>query len=59
MAMRQHVYKTRIQVDFMAHVARVVDNFLAGARVTLPALLAAADAEASAAPRPAARRKVR
>lgn len=59
MAMRQHVYKTRIQVDFMAHVARVVDNFLAGACITLPALLAAADTEAAAPPRPAARRKAR
>ena len=59
MAVRQHVYKTRIQVDFMAHVARVVDNFLAGARVTLPALLADADPGAAAPPKPAARRKAR
>jgi AcrR family transcriptional regulator len=59
MAMRQHVYKTRIQVDFMAHVARVVDNFLAGARVTLPLLLAASDAAPAAPASPAARRKAR
>jgi hypothetical protein len=59
MAVRQHVYKTRIQVDFMAHVARVVDNFLAGASVTLPALRAAADPGAAAPPKPTARRKAR
>lgn len=41
MAMRQHVYKTRIHVDFMTHVALVVDNFLAGARSTYPRLLSA------------------
>jgi AcrR family transcriptional regulator len=40
MAMRQHVYKTRINVDFMTHVALVVDNFLAGARTTYPRLVA-------------------
>lgn len=40
MAVRQHVYQTRIQVDFMKHVARTVDNFLAGARHTYPQLLA-------------------
>jgi len=39
-AMRQHVYKTRINVDFMTHVAFVVDNFLAGAQSTYPRLLA-------------------
>lgn len=56
MAMRQHVYKTRIHVDFMTHVALVVDNFLAGARTTYPRLLAgtlAAAAAASPAARPA------
>lgn len=40
MAMRQHVYKTRIHVDFLTHVALVVDNFLAGARTTYPRLIA-------------------
>ncbi len=40
MAVRQHVYQTRIQIDFKAHVARVVDNFLAGAKQTYPQLLA-------------------
>ncbi|HEY6133400.1 MAG TPA: hypothetical protein VIW70_05440 [Rubrivivax sp.] len=40
LAVRQHVYKTRIPVDFMTHVALVVDNFLAGAHSTYPRLLA-------------------
>ncbi|MCY7317725.1 MAG: TetR/AcrR family transcriptional regulator [Ramlibacter sp.] len=40
LAMRQHVYKTRIQVEFMEHVALVIDNFLAGASTTYPRLLA-------------------
>ncbi len=40
MAVRQHVYQARIQVDFMQHVARVVDNFLAGAQHTYPRLVA-------------------
>jgi AcrR family transcriptional regulator len=39
-AMREHVYKTRIKVDFMAHVGFAVDNFLAGAKTTYPRLLA-------------------
>lgn len=62
MAMRQHVYKTRINVDFMTHVALVVDNFLAGARITYPRLVAAfapqalADAGASAGARKAVRK---
>lgn len=50
-AVRQHVYKTRIPVDFMTHVALVVDNFLAGAQTTYPRLLAANAAEAPARPR--------
>ncbi len=59
MAMRQHVYKARIHVDFMSHVARVVDNFLAGARTTYPALLAvsAASAAARAAAPPRSRKR--
>ena len=40
LAMRQHVYKSSVQVDFMSHVAVAVDNFLAGAKVTYPRLLA-------------------
>ena len=40
LALRQHVYKTRIKVDFMQHVGYAVDNFLAGAQVTYPRLLA-------------------
>ncbi len=39
MALRQHIYQTPIQVDFMAHVAFVVDNFLAGAQLTYPRLV--------------------
>ncbi|MEO8714028.1 MAG: TetR/AcrR family transcriptional regulator [Acetobacteraceae bacterium] len=42
MAMREHVYQTRIRVDFMTHVALVVDNFLAGAATVYPQLLARA-----------------
>ena len=38
-AMRRHVYRTRINVDFMTHVAFAVDTFLAGAQVTYPKLL--------------------
>ncbi len=64
MAMRQHVYKTRIQVDFSTHVATVVDNFLAGAALTYPALVArcapaaakrSATSRSMATPKPAAR----
>jgi AcrR family transcriptional regulator len=39
-AMRRHVYRTRINVDFMTHVGFAVDTFLAGAEVTYPRLLA-------------------
>jgi AcrR family transcriptional regulator len=39
-ALRRHVYKTRINADFMTHVAFAVDNFLEGARTTYPRLLA-------------------
>lgn len=41
MAMRQHIYRTRIKVDFLRHVALAVDNFIAGARTSHPALRAA------------------
>lgn len=40
MAMREHVYKTKINVDFLTQVAFAVDNFLAGAKTTYPQLLA-------------------
>ncbi len=53
MAMRQHVYKTRIRVDFMTHVALVVDNFLAGAQTTYPRLMASL--QTAATPRAASR----
>ena len=38
-AMRRHVYRSRIQVDFMKHVGYAVDTFLTGAAVTYPRLL--------------------
>jgi AcrR family transcriptional regulator len=38
-ALRRHVYRTRINVDFMTHVGYAVDTFLAGAAVTYPKLL--------------------
>jgi AcrR family transcriptional regulator len=38
-ALRRHVYRTRINVDFMRHVGFAVDTFLAGAAVTYPRLL--------------------
>lgn len=52
MAVREHVYNIRIRVDFLAHVARVVDNFLAGAKTSYPLLL-----QTGAATPPARRRK--
>jgi AcrR family transcriptional regulator len=39
MAMREHVYKTKINVDFMMHVDFAVQNFLAGARTVYPQLV--------------------
>ena len=39
-AVRRHVYRTRVSVDFSTHVGFVVDNFLAGAQVVYPRLLA-------------------
>ena len=38
-AVRRHIYRTRVSVDFMTHVGFVVDNFLAGAAVVYPRLL--------------------
>lgn len=55
MAMRQHVYKTRINVDFMRQVGFAVDNFLSGAQSTYPQLLASFAPEALKV-RPAAKR---
>lgn len=39
-AVRHHVYKTRMTVDFMSQVGFAVDNFLAGAQTTYPRLIA-------------------
>jgi AcrR family transcriptional regulator len=46
LAMRQHVYRSSVQVDFMSHVAVAIDNFLEGAKVTYPRLLATCAPEA-------------
>lgn len=57
-AIREHVYQTRINIDFMTHVGFAVDNFLAGAKTTYPRLLAASEPEPLAAPaRARARRR--
>lgn len=53
MALRKHVYKTRISVDFMTQVGFAVDNFLAGARTTYPRLVETFSPEAA----PAARKR--
>jgi AcrR family transcriptional regulator len=39
-AVRHHVYKMRMNSDFMSQVAFAVDNFLAGAQSTYPRLIA-------------------
>ena len=39
-AVRQHVYQLPMKVDFMRKVEYAVDNFLAGAKVTYPKVLA-------------------
>lgn len=39
-AVRHHIYKIRMTVDFMSKVAFAVDNFLVGAQTTYPRLLA-------------------
>ncbi len=51
MAMRQHVYKTKVNVDFLTQVAFAVENFLAGAKTTYPQLLERFSPEALGAPR--------
>lgn len=57
-AIREHVYQTRINIDFMTHVGFAVDNFLAGAKTTYPRLLGGSEPEALAAPaRAKARRR--
>ncbi len=38
-AIRQHVYQTRINVDFMTRIGFVIDGFLAGARAVYPGLV--------------------
>ena len=38
-AVRRHVYRTRVCVDFDRHVNLVIDNFLAGAQSVYPRLL--------------------
>jgi AcrR family transcriptional regulator len=45
-AVRQLVYKTRINVEFMTQVEFAVDNFLVGARTVYPKLIAAVAAGA-------------
>ena len=52
MAMREHVYKTKINVDFLVQVGFAVDNFLAGAKTTYPQLLARFQPEALGRARP-------
>lgn len=50
-AVRRHVYRNRITVDFPTHVGYVVEGFLAGAKVIYPRLLqqaAGANLEAAA-----------
>lgn len=39
-AVRHHVYKVRMEVDFMSKVAFAVDNFLEGSKTVYPRLLA-------------------
>lgn len=40
-AVRESIYKINVKVDFMTKVGYAVDNFLAGAKTTYPALIAA------------------
>ena len=47
-AMRRHVYRTRINMDFMTHVAFAVDTFLAGAAVDATRAAAGVRAEGAA-----------
>ena len=51
MAMRQHVYQMKVNVDFVTQVEFAVDNFLAGARTTYPQLLERFAPEALGRPR--------
>lgn len=58
-AIREHVYQTRINIDFMTHVGFSVDNFLAGATTTYPRLLGASAPDALAATPARRARRVR
>lgn len=49
-AVRLHVYKLRMTVDFMSRAAYAIDNFLAGAKTTYPKLLAAVSSTANLPP---------
>jgi AcrR family transcriptional regulator len=51
MAMREHVYQMKVNVDFLTQVEFAVDNFLAGARTTYPQLLERFAPEALGRPR--------
>ncbi|MBL8385272.1 MAG: TetR/AcrR family transcriptional regulator [Burkholderiales bacterium] len=53
-AVRQHIYLLPMRVEFMRKVETAIDNFLAGARVTYPRLIASLHGAAAA---PAARRR--
>lgn len=53
-AVRRHVYRTRVNVDFMSQVEFAVDNFLAGAQTTYSRLTAIGTDD-----RAAAKRKIR
>ena len=46
-AVRHHIYKLRMTVDFMTKAAFAIDNFLAGARTTYPRLLASVSSTAN------------
>ena len=49
-AVRHHVYKMRMTVDFMTKATYAIDNFLAGAKTTYPKLLAAVSSTANLPP---------
>ncbi len=49
-AVRHHVYKMRMTVDFMTKAINAIDNFLAGAKTTYPRLLAEVSSTANLPP---------
>ena len=49
-AVRHHIYKLRMTVDFMTKATFAIDNFLAGAKTTYPRLLAAVSSTANLPP---------